>query len=76
MTKNTKIWLGMILMAILFNPLCLAIDTNTTLQAQEVYYGALHFFSRVLAPFLTFVVVLLVAMVIMVLGKMIKKIAD
>jgi multisubunit Na+/H+ antiporter MnhB subunit len=74
--KSIKIWLGIVLMAILFSPFCLAIDTNTSLQAQEVYYGALNFFSHILAPFIAFILVILVAMVIMVMGKIISKIAD
>lgn len=74
--KNTRIWLGIVLMAILFSPFCLAIDTNSTLQAQEVYYGTLNFFSHILAPFILFVLVIIIAMVIMVLGKIIKKVAE
>jgi hypothetical protein len=76
MMKNTKIWLGIVLMAIFFNPLCLAIDTNSSLQAQEVYYGTLNFFSHILAPFLSLVLIIIVTMVIVVLGKVIKKVAE
>lgn len=70
-----KIFLAL-LIAVFFSSSCLAIDANQTVQAQEVYYGTLRFFSWVLAPFLTLVLVLVVVGVIMLFGKLVRNIAD
>jgi hypothetical protein len=79
MEKEKLLQYGMILLIMLLPTVSsqgTAIPTNETLLAQEIYYGALNFFSRILIPSITVIVVIFIVLFIFALASFIKKIGS
>jgi hypothetical protein len=69
MKKLNLLWMG-----ILALPMALAIQTDETSFAQEIYAGLLRFFSGSLTPLITLAFMIIAVLILILFGFLIKAI--